>query len=373
MARSWQAINSKVHLFSDGQKGFIKKTNGCSEHGIILNEPLDDANRSNQALIVTAFDFTNAFGSVPHGLIMSAMRQRGCPEWTCAIVDDMYDGATSVIEVRGSRPGKIAWKGGVKQGCPLSPLPFNLCLEPLLQTVGKNLKDQGAFVGPEEGEDRIQFTVQAPPDDLIFISRTTHGMKLTPSKLEELTRWEKMEVSVKKCATRSYLMDSNRRHCGLAENLTLNGSSIPNLTLAESLKYLGTNATARPTVKLEAAKTKLSEMRIRLEKIIDSPLLTVQKIDAIKTFVLPMLYFMLLNGDVGVKQLRDINQNIPGAVDRALKVRGFPEECHHPSWRDGGLSCPSLLDRREALLVRSLAQMMLWKEDKVREATQWFV
>jgi hypothetical protein len=96
-------------------------------------------------------------------------------------------------------------------------------------------------------------------------------------------------------------MDSNRHRCSLADNLKLNGSSIPNLTLAQSLKYLGTTMAARRTVKLEAAKTKLSEMRIRLEKVIDSPLLTVQKIDAIKTMVLPVLDFMLLNGDVGVK------------------------------------------------------------------------
>jgi hypothetical protein len=132
MARSWQAVNSKVHLFSDSQKGFIKKTIGRSEHGIILNEVLHEANRRKQALIVTAIDFTNAFGSVPHELIMSVMRQRGFSEWTRAIVDDMYEGASSVIEVRGSRTGKIAWKRGVKQGCPLSPLLFNVCLEPLL-------------------------------------------------------------------------------------------------------------------------------------------------------------------------------------------------------------------------------------------------
>jgi hypothetical protein len=45
MARSWQAVNSKVHLFSESQKGFIKKTNGCSEHGVILDELLHDVNR----------------------------------------------------------------------------------------------------------------------------------------------------------------------------------------------------------------------------------------------------------------------------------------------------------------------------------------
>jgi hypothetical protein len=144
-------------------------------------------------------------------------------------------------------------------------------------------------------------------------------MKLTLSKLEEFTRWGKMEVDVKECAPASYLMGSNRHPCSLAENLKLNGASIPNLTLAESLKYLGTTVAARRTVKLEAAKMKLSEMRIRLEKIIDSPLLTVQKIDAIETVVPPLLDFMLLNGDVGVKQLREMDQNIRGAVDRAEK------------------------------------------------------
>jgi hypothetical protein len=372
MARSWQMVNSKVQLFADSQKGFIQKTNGCSEHGIILNELLHDANRNKEALIVTAIDFTNAFGSVPHQLIMSTMQQRNFPEWTRRIVADMYNGASSVIEVQGRRSEKIPWKRGVKQGCPLSPLLFNLCLEPLLQTVGTNLKQLGAFVGPHEAEDRIGFGIQAYADDVIVISRTTQGMKLILRKLEEFTRWSHLEVNVKKCATASYLIDSNRHRCSLAENFELNGAPIPNLTLAESLKYLGTTVAARRTVKLEAVKTKLTEMRTRLAKIIDSPLLAVQKIDAIRTFLLPMLDFMLLNGDVGVKQLRELDQNIRGAVDRALKVTGLPIECDHASWKDGGLSYPSLLDRREVLLVRSLSQMMLSKDERIRRASRWF-
>jgi hypothetical protein len=31
---------------------------------------------------MTTIDFTNAFGSVPHKLIMSTMRQQNFPEWT---------------------------------------------------------------------------------------------------------------------------------------------------------------------------------------------------------------------------------------------------------------------------------------------------
>jgi hypothetical protein len=82
MARAFQFVNSKVHIFSDSQKGFIKKSNGCSEHGIILNELLHNANRNKEGLVVMAIDFTNAFGSVPHELIMSTMKQRNFPNWT---------------------------------------------------------------------------------------------------------------------------------------------------------------------------------------------------------------------------------------------------------------------------------------------------
>jgi hypothetical protein len=192
-------------------------------------------------------------------------------------------------------------------------------------------------------------------------------------KLENFERWSQMEVNVKKCATASYMRDQNNRRSSLEQPLTLDGNAIPNLTLGQSLKYLGTAVAARRTVKLEVAEAKLSEMRIRLQKVMESPLLIVQKIDAIKTFILPMLDFMLLNGDVGKTQLENMDKNIRAAVDKALKVHGLPIECHHASWRDGGLSYPSLVDRRKVLLVRSFTQMTLSKDQKIHKAMRWFV
>jgi hypothetical protein len=38
IVRAIQDVNTRVHVFSDSQKGFIKKTNWCSEYGIILDE-----------------------------------------------------------------------------------------------------------------------------------------------------------------------------------------------------------------------------------------------------------------------------------------------------------------------------------------------
>jgi hypothetical protein len=200
MARAFQNINSKVHIFSDSQKRFIQNTNGCIEHGIKLNELLHNAHRNREGLVVTAIDFTNAFGSIPHQLIMSTMRQRNFPEWTQKIVSEMYGGATSVIEMRGNRSEKVVWKRGVKQGCPLSPLLFNLCLEPLLQAVNKQCEGHGAIVGSDGN--RIEFVVQAHADDVIFVSKEADGVRSTLEVLERFVHWSQMEVNVKKmCAS----------------------------------------------------------------------------------------------------------------------------------------------------------------------------
>jgi hypothetical protein len=112
---------------------------------------------------------------------------------------------------------------------------------------------------------------------------------------------------------------------------------------------------------LEATEAKLTEMKIRLKKIIESPILIVQKIDAMKTFLLPMLVFMMLNEDIGEKALMNMDQHIQGRADELLKMRGLPVECYHASWRDGGLSYPSLVDRRRVLMIRSFTQMITSK------------
>jgi hypothetical protein len=173
MARAIQNINLKAHILSDTQKRFIRKTNGCSEHGIILDELLHNASRNRESLVVTAIDFTNAFGSVPHNLIMSPMKQRNFPDWMMNIVKDMYQGASSTIEMRGTLTEKIAWKRGVKQGCPLSPLLSDMCLEPLLQEVEKECGQYGTNVGPASNP--IDFAIQAYADDVILFQDKRTG------------------------------------------------------------------------------------------------------------------------------------------------------------------------------------------------------
>jgi hypothetical protein len=113
-------------------------------------------------------------------------------------------------------------------------------------------------------------------------------------------------------------------------------------------------------------------MEVRLKKIMQSQLMMVQKIDALKTFLLPSIDFILLNGDVGESRLEKMDHHIRASIDEVLRIRRLPIECHHASWRDGGLSCSSLVDRGRVHLVRSFGQIILSKDRKVRETIRWF-
>jgi hypothetical protein len=75
MVRVFQQINLQYRIYVNAQNGLIKKRNRCSEHGILLNELFQDAKKKNKDLIVTVIDFSNAFGSIPHDLIMSTLKQ----------------------------------------------------------------------------------------------------------------------------------------------------------------------------------------------------------------------------------------------------------------------------------------------------------
>jgi hypothetical protein len=138
------------------------------------------------------------------------------------------------------------------------------------------------------------------------------------------------------------------------------------------MRYLGALIAARRTIKLKSAKFKLKEMEVLLRKIMSSPLLTVQKIDAVKAFLLPSINFLLLNGEVGRSQLRVMDKKTRRMINKELDIRGLPIECHHASWRDGGLSHPSLRDRGDVPTIRSFAQMTLSDDTEVRAATRQF-
>ena len=127
----WAVSNQQL---SPSQKGFLQYE-GCYEHNFVLQEILRDAKVRGREVVVAWLDLTNAFGSVPHAAIHEALRRHRVPEPVRNVIRSAYDGVTTRIKTAEGMTGPVDILSGVRQGCPLSPIVFNLALEPVVRAL----------------------------------------------------------------------------------------------------------------------------------------------------------------------------------------------------------------------------------------------
>ena len=76
-------------------------------------------------------DLKAAFDSIDREILVRAMRERGVGEGLVKRVEEILRETRSRVRV-GERVGKEFWTArGVRQGCPLSPILFNIMLADL--------------------------------------------------------------------------------------------------------------------------------------------------------------------------------------------------------------------------------------------------
>ena len=134
MAKRLMCWSIDMGLLSDEQKS-ARLTEGCFEHAYILKSIVGQAQRNKKRLSLAWLDICNAFGSVPHSVIITTLRHLGVPEKLVTLITNAYRGASSTIKTPDGLTRSIPVRAGVKQGWPLSPILFNLCIELILQRV----------------------------------------------------------------------------------------------------------------------------------------------------------------------------------------------------------------------------------------------
>ena len=94
------------------------------------------------------------------------------PEATLSIVMDMYRGASTFAVTAEGPTAAVPLLSGVKQGCPLSPILFNLAMEPIIRTVLGKLGATG-YRMLEEGDGGVTINIPAYADDLVLLAKDT--------------------------------------------------------------------------------------------------------------------------------------------------------------------------------------------------------
>jgi len=83
-------------------------------------------------LCVLSIYFKNAFDNIAHEYLFQTLKRYGiCDPFIHGIMN-MYEGASSFVQINGHSHGPIPIQCGVRQGCPMGVVLYVLCLQPFL-------------------------------------------------------------------------------------------------------------------------------------------------------------------------------------------------------------------------------------------------
>ena len=134
-----------------------------------------------------------AFDTVSHSSIANGLKRKGIPAQVISTILDLYTDSFTSVSVGGKTTRRIRINSGVKQGCPLSPLLFNLILDELIV----KLKNLG--IGIKMNKQLV--SVMAFADDLVLITEHSSHMLVAIKGCQNFFNQKGLSVNVSKCGS----------------------------------------------------------------------------------------------------------------------------------------------------------------------------
>ena len=360
ISRSLQTLNSHHRFISVSQKGFMRIPAGAAEHATVVDEMIHDAARNQKSLYIMTIDFTDAFGSVPHKLIKKNLKAIGFDKNFIKSILLSYESSSTRIVSNKRLSKELFFRKGVKQGCPLSPTLFNICIESLLHRLNKCKEDGYHWFDTST-------TVQAYADDIIIFSDTEAGMENLIKVIEEFCDYAgHMKINAKKCHSFTYISNNNSR-CVLSSNFIISGGTVDNISIQSNCTYLGLPIACKASQRKHHVFRRIEEMHKDIARITGSALRFTQAVDAIKRFVLPRIDYELMANNAPTNALKKLDENIRGKLAKMLSASGIPTSWFYTARHDGGLHLQKLTERQKALTIRLYVAMVQSKDKSIRE------
>ena len=284
-------------ILSPEQKS-ARPTEGCYEHTYILKSLVGQARRNKKKLSLAWLDIRNAFGSVPHAVILTTLGYLGVPEELVSLIMNAYQGASTTIKLPDGSTRSIPIQAGVKQGCPLSPILFNLCIELILRRVKEAAANLKSGQCDHYG---TLISCLAYADDLVLIARSKKALQTLLDAASDAANIVRFQFRPDKCATLS--LTSTRQHATFVEqrDFTVQGNHIPALAQEQSYRYLGVPIGLIHNI--DDLPNFVPQLEKNIELIGNSLMAPWQKLDAIRTFVQPCLTYALRAGNPEMQSL----------------------------------------------------------------------
>ena len=222
LAKRLQSVCEEFNLLKKEQEDFVKGGE-CMAQVCALFECCQRRKIRNNMTILCFLDLKKAYDMVSHELLIKKLKRKALGTKFINYIENMYKSTKMKVKIGNVVSEEFIYERGVRQGCPTSPLLFNIFIDDLLNDI-KPIEVEGLI----NGFKGLMFA-----DDTVIAAENFSDLK---SKLNVIERWmedNEMEVNPSKCG----IMIINKENENIeTEEIKYKNEVIP---IGENYIYLG--------------------------------------------------------------------------------------------------------------------------------------
>ncbi len=217
----WAEVNN---LIADEQNGF-RQGRSTIDQLASLTSIIENRKLSRKHTFVTFVDFSKAYDRINRPFLWQKLSAMGLSEKMVSALQVLYSEVECCVKINGFNSDWFSVNTGLKQGCLVSPVLFNLYINDLVDVINRTNK------GVEIGDRTVSIMLYA--DDICLLSENEEDMQHMINELEKWCQKWDMKVNTDK----TMIVHFRPQSCDRTDKVFRYGAD--EICIVPRYKYLG--------------------------------------------------------------------------------------------------------------------------------------
>ena len=152
--------------------------------------------------MIISIDAEKGFDKIQHPYMIKTLQSVGIEGTYLNIIKTIYDKPTANIILNGEKLKAFTLRSGTRQGCPLSPLLFNILLEVLATAIREEKEIKGIQIGKED----VKLSLFAD-DMILYIENSKDATRKLLELINEFGKVAGYKINAQKSLVSLYTND----------------------------------------------------------------------------------------------------------------------------------------------------------------------